>query len=113
MRPTDTRWASAISARMPPSPRLSARITRKTYFSVTMTISDQKISDSTPMISTRVVTVGVEQLQAGLEGVERTGADVAVDDAQHRHQHAEAWLGRASVRVLRVLAQMDDLMVRR
>ena len=54
-RPTETRCASAISARMPPSPRLSARITRKTYFSVTMMISDQKISDSTPMISVCVV----------------------------------------------------------
>ena len=74
---------------MPPSPRLSARITRKTYFTVTMRISDQKISDSTPMISTVVVSAGVEQLQARLEGVQRAGADIAVDDAEHRHQHAE------------------------
>ena len=42
------RWASAISASVPPSPRLSARVRMSTYLSVTMTISDQKISDRTP-----------------------------------------------------------------
>ena len=34
--------------RMPPSPLLSARMMRTTYFSVTTTISAQKISDSRP-----------------------------------------------------------------
>ena len=37
--------ASAISAMMPPSPRLSARMMSTTYFSDTTTISDQNISD--------------------------------------------------------------------
>ena len=42
------RWASAISASVPPSPLLSARSRMTTYLSVTMTISAQRISDSTP-----------------------------------------------------------------
>ncbi len=42
------RWASAISAMMPPSPSLSARMMMVTYFTVTTSISDQKTSDSMP-----------------------------------------------------------------
>src|SRR3546814_4634582 len=38
----------ASRARMPPSPRLSARITSSRYFSETTTTSDQKISDRMP-----------------------------------------------------------------
>ena len=54
---------------------------------------------------------GVEQLQARLEGIERTGADIAVDDTQHRHQHTKARLGCAMKRVLiLILAQMANLM---
>ena len=55
LEPADTRWASAMSARMPPSPRLSARMTRSTYFTVTIRINDQKISDRMPMISVSVI----------------------------------------------------------
>ena len=33
---------------MPPSPSLSARIASNTYVTVTTTITDQKISDTTP-----------------------------------------------------------------
>ena len=36
---------SASSARMPPSPRLSARMTMERYLKVTTKLSDQKISD--------------------------------------------------------------------
>ena len=43
--PRDT---SAVSARMPPSPLLSARMISVTYFNVTTITSDQKITDSTP-----------------------------------------------------------------
>jgi hypothetical protein len=39
---------SATSARMPPSPWLSARITNSRYFTDTVINSDQMISDSTP-----------------------------------------------------------------
>ena len=49
------RCASASSARMPPSPSLSARIITITYLSVTEMASDQKISDSTPRIDSAPV----------------------------------------------------------
>ena len=38
----------ASSARLPPSPRLSARMMMATYFSVTSAMMVQKMSDSTP-----------------------------------------------------------------
>ena len=37
-----------IRAMMPPSPSLSALITRPTYLTVTMIVTAQKISDATP-----------------------------------------------------------------
>ena len=40
--------ASAISARMPPSPWLSARSTYPRYFTETIRINDHKMSDRTP-----------------------------------------------------------------
>ena len=43
--------ASAISDRMPPSPLLSACIRNRTYLAVTVTISAQMISETTPMTS--------------------------------------------------------------
>ena len=39
---------SVMSAMMPPSPWLSARITSVTYVSVTIVITDQKINETTP-----------------------------------------------------------------
>ena len=54
--PTDTRCASAINARIPPSPRLSACMISITYFTVTISTSDQKIRDRMPMTS--VVVIG-------------------------------------------------------
>ncbi len=42
------RATSAVSARMPPSPRLSARMIRLMYFSVTMITSAQKMIDMMP-----------------------------------------------------------------
>jgi hypothetical protein len=42
------RCASAASARMPPSPRLSARMITVAYLSVTTTSSAQKIKERTP-----------------------------------------------------------------
>ena len=46
--PPSVRLISASSARLPPSPLLSARMMIVTYFSVTMIIIDQKIRLSTP-----------------------------------------------------------------
>jgi len=50
-RPTRTdllRLTSAVSAMIPPSPRLWARMITPAYLTVTTIISDQKISDATP-----------------------------------------------------------------
>ena len=45
---TPARRISVISAMMPPSPSLSARITSSTYVTVTMIVTDQKISETIP-----------------------------------------------------------------
>ena len=55
MRPS-ARCASAIRVSVPPSPLLSARSRSSTYFSVTMMMSAQKISDSTPSTAARVTS---------------------------------------------------------
>ena len=50
-----SRWASAISASVPPSPLLSARMISRMYLTVTTRISDQTISDSVPSTSRGVI----------------------------------------------------------
>ena len=51
------RRIKAISAMIPPSPSLSARITSRTYVTVTMIVTDQKISETTPkMLSCDTLT---------------------------------------------------------
>jgi hypothetical protein len=52
-----TRWVSAMSAMMPPSPLLSARMINTTYLTDTTITSAQKISDSTP--STLAAVTGI------------------------------------------------------
>ena len=47
------RWISAISDRVPPSPRLSSRVTMKTYLIVTTKMSAQTISEMMPITSSR------------------------------------------------------------
>ena len=42
------RWISAISAMIPPSPSLSARMMNVTYLIETMIVIDQKTSEITP-----------------------------------------------------------------
>ena len=66
---------------MPPSPWLSARMIRMAYLSETIRISDQRISDTMPMmrLAATVRSAGVGGL---LEGIKRAGADIAVDDAE-------------------------------
>ena len=85
-RPPGTPWRliRVISAMMPPSPSLSARITSSTYLSVTMIVTDQKISEMIPKtLSVDAVTgMRVAGVEDRLDGVERAGADVAEDDAQ-------------------------------
>ena len=53
LRPT-----SAISAMMPPSPLLSARMTKIIYLSETMMISDQNTNDRMPIMLSRDVAIG-------------------------------------------------------
>jgi len=48
--PLVTRCTSASSARLPPSPRLSARMMMATYFKDTSSMIAQNTSDSTPRI---------------------------------------------------------------
>ena len=42
------RWTSEISAMIPPSPPLSARMMNRTYLTLTTIVIAQKISDRTP-----------------------------------------------------------------
>ena len=72
---------SAVSARMPPSPWLSARITMAMYLTETTMSSAQMMSDSTPSTLSCVARDGVRAEEALAHRVERAGADVAVDDA--------------------------------
>jgi len=58
--------ASAISAMMPPSPRLSARMMSTTYFSDTTIISAQKIVDSPP------------RMLSGVSGMPWSGENVSL-----------------------------------
>ena len=52
---------------MPPSPSLLARITSATYVSVTMIITDQKMSDTTPNTLSELIGTGCGS--AGLKTV--------------------------------------------
>ena len=52
------RKASAISAMMPPSPLLSARMMNSTYLRLTTTISDQKIRERMPSTLSGVIGTG-------------------------------------------------------
>ena len=87
--------ASASSARMPPSPRLSARMTIVRYLNVTTKLSDQKMSERMPRTFGSSTGKPVRPAEALLQRVERAGADVAVDDAQRpegeRREGPAAW----------------------
>ena len=89
------RCASAISATVPPSPLLSSRISTKTYFTVTMRTSAQKISEMMPITSARVGPVTPrDMVQRFTEGVERAGADIAIDDADRAQGQAQEFAMR-------------------
>jgi hypothetical protein len=49
---------SVISAMIPPSPWLSARITKATYWTVTISVTAQKISEITPKTLSVVCATG-------------------------------------------------------
>ena len=76
---------SAISARMPPSPWLSARITKTQYLIETVTISAQTTSDSKPNASS-ADGWPPDRPDDRLVGVERAGPQVAVNDPKRRQR---------------------------
>ena len=67
---------------MPPSPSLSARRTKTTYFSDTISSSAQKVSDTIPSTSPAVGTAWPVRIERDREGIKRAGADVAIYDAE-------------------------------
>lgn len=73
------RRTKAISARMPPSPSLSARITKMTYLTHTTSRIDQKIIEMIPMTSPWVGRTAWFSIE---KGVEHRGSDVTEDDSQ-------------------------------
>jgi hypothetical protein len=82
---------AAVSARTPPSPRLSARMMIATYFTVTTRISDQNTSESTPSTLPAIGLEAVRRAECLLHRVQRARADVAehhADRADHERQHA-------------------------
>ena len=91
--------ASDISDSVPPSPSSSARSTKPTYFTVTISVSAQTISDRTPRTSSRTtVPSEAATLQRLAEGVDRAGADIAVDDAERTEDQDGK---RAAMRLMR------------
>ena len=87
---------------VPPSPLLSARSRIRTYLSVTVTISAQRISESTPSTTFRADDwVSASRDCRLAERVERASPDIAVDDADaaerqgkkpwREHRRAFAW----------------------
>ena len=91
--------SSAVSARMPPSPWLSARITSIRYLTEMMTISAQNTTEATPYALARVDRqVGV--LERLPERIQRARADVAVHDPQGAEREGQQALLMAGIGML-------------
>jgi hypothetical protein len=67
---------------MPPSPLLSARRISATYLKETTTISDQNTSERMPSTFSGVIGTGWWAAEDFLDGIQRAGADVAIDHAE-------------------------------
>src|SRR5215213_874472 len=81
---------SAARAMIPPSPSLSARRTSETYLTVTTRVTDQKISETTPVdVGGRRAHGVVVDREHRLDRVERAGADVAEHDAERAQRQPE------------------------
>ena len=91
--------ASAISDSVPPSPLLSARSTKTTYLIVTMTVSAQTISDSTPSTSSRDGRLAAGRRRAAPRGTRRSGWCRCRRRRRRarRASTARSWSGRPSV----------------
>ena len=72
-----------IKARMPPSPRLSARITNRQYLIEIVMMSVQTISDSVPR-APAATEMSVHRLHHRLQRVQGTRAQIAEHDAERR-----------------------------
>ncbi len=76
----------ASSARLPPSPRLLARMVTSTYLTETMMLIDQK---NQRQDAQDVAFVDLQGMLAGetfMQGVKRACADIAIDDSECAHQ---------------------------
>ena len=93
-RPRPT--TSSVSARMPPSPRLSARRMNTMYLIDTTRMSDQRISEHAPMTLPGVDRDAVA-LEGLAEGVQRTRTDVAEHDAERADREQGQSRARPSV----------------
>ncbi len=69
-------------ARMPPSPRLSARRIRMRYLTEMIRMSDQRMSERTPRDVGRRGSERVLAVEAFAQGIERARADIAVNDSE-------------------------------
>ena len=82
------RRSSAVSAMIPPSPRLCARMMKPAYLIDTTIIRAQKIRDAVPYtVAGGDVRRGLVRGEDGLIGVQRAGADVPVHDAERTQRH--------------------------
>src|SRR6267378_2046594 len=91
--------ARGISAKIPPSPWLSARITKRQYLTEIVMTSAHKISERTPIAASGVNRPpSTDGLGDRLQGVERARPKVAIDDAERgercRGRHSLSGAGR-------------------
>ena len=101
--------ASAINARIPPSPWLSARMTYARYFSEITPKSDQTMEPREDAEHVdRADRHAVLADEAFAHGVERARADVAIDDAERRQaEDGQVTAGRLADWRVGLLGQMD------
>src|SRR3569832_2415677 len=82
--PRVRRVIKASNARLPPSPRLSARIMNSVYFTDTTSISDQKISESIP----RICALSMASGWAPMKHSKTTNNTTKTKDAKHNDKRA-------------------------
>ena len=80
--------SSAVRARMPPSPWLSARITNARYL-IEMMTTQRPEHDRRHAVGVGLGDVEVGVLERLPERVQRAGADVAVDDPQRAERQRD------------------------
>src|SRR3569833_413318 len=78
--PRVRRVIKASNARLPPSPRLSARIMNSVYITATTSLSAQKISERIPRICALTMASGWAPMKHSLTAYSAACANVAVHD---------------------------------